>query len=43
MPAGFEARGVAGEELEAEARELGIDGRSKMGKAELKRAVANAR
>jgi hypothetical protein len=30
-------------ELEAEARELGIEGRSKMGKAELKRAVAKAR
>jgi len=30
-------------ELEAEARELGIEGRSKMGKDELKRAVARAR
>jgi hypothetical protein len=30
-------------ELEAEARQLGIRGRSKMGKAELKRAVARAR
>ncbi|HWE09255.1 MAG TPA: hypothetical protein VG325_07870 [Solirubrobacteraceae bacterium] len=30
-------------ELEAQARELGIGGRSKMGKAELKRAVARAR
>ena len=30
-------------ELEAEARELDIRGRSKMGKAELKRAVARAR
>jgi len=30
-------------ELDAEARELGIEGRSKMGKAELKRAVAKAR
>ncbi|MGH2979673.1 MAG: plasmid stabilization protein [Solirubrobacterales bacterium] len=31
------------EELESEARRLGIAGRSKMGKAELKRAVAKAR
>lgn len=30
-------------ELEAQARELDIPGRSKMGKAELKRAVARAR
>ena len=30
-------------ELEAEARRLKISGRSKMGKAELKRAVARAR
>ena len=30
-------------ELESEARRLGIDGRSKMGKAELKRAVERAR
>jgi hypothetical protein len=30
-------------ELEAQARRLGIRGRSKMGKAELKRAVARAR
>jgi hypothetical protein len=30
-------------DLEAEARELGIRGRSKMGKDELKRAVARAR
>jgi hypothetical protein len=30
-------------ELEAEARRLNIKGRSKMGKAELKRAVARAR
>jgi hypothetical protein len=30
-------------ELEQEARRLGIGGRSKMGKAELKRAVARAR
>ena len=30
-------------ELEAEARKLGIEGRSKMGKDELKRAVARAR
>jgi hypothetical protein len=30
-------------ELEAEARRLDIKGRSKMGKAELKRAVARAR
>jgi hypothetical protein len=30
-------------ELEAEARRLDIQGRSKMGKAELKRAVARAR
>jgi len=30
-------------ELEAQARRLNIRGRSKMGKAELKRAVANAR
>jgi len=30
-------------ELEAEARRLNIAGRSKMGKAELKRAVARAR
>jgi hypothetical protein len=30
-------------ELEAEARKLDIRGRSKMGKAELKRAVARAR
>jgi hypothetical protein len=30
-------------ELEEEARELGIRGRSKMGKAELKRAVARTR
>jgi hypothetical protein len=30
-------------ELYDEARRLGIDGRSKMGKAELKRAVARAR
>src|SRR3954453_3250528 len=30
-------------ELEAEARRLGIEGRSKMGKAELKRAVARAK
>jgi hypothetical protein len=30
-------------DLEAEARELDIDGRSKMGKDELKRAVARAR
>jgi len=30
-------------ELEAEARKLNISGRSKMGKAELKRAVARAR
>ena len=30
-------------ELEAEARRLGIEGRSKMGKAELKRAVSRAR
>jgi hypothetical protein len=30
-------------ELEAEARKLGIQGRSKMGKDELKRAVARAR
>jgi hypothetical protein len=30
-------------ELEAEARRLGIEGRSKMGKDELKRAVARAR
>ena len=30
-------------ELEAEARKLDIKGRSKMGKAELKRAVARAR
>lgn len=30
-------------ELEAQARKLGIPGRSKMGKAELKRAVARAR
>jgi hypothetical protein len=30
-------------ELEAQARRLGIAGRSKMGKAELKRAVAKAR
>jgi hypothetical protein len=29
--------------LEAEARRLNISGRSKMGKAELKRAVARAR
>ena len=29
-------------DLEAEARRLGIEGRSKMGKAELKRAVARA-
>jgi hypothetical protein len=29
-------------ELEARARRLGIEGRSKMGKAELKRAVARA-
>jgi hypothetical protein len=31
------------EELEAEARRLDISGRSKMGKAELKRAVARSR
>ncbi len=31
------------EELEAQARRLDIKGRSKMGKAELKRAVARAR
>ena len=30
-------------ELEAEARRLNIDGRSKMGKAELKRAVSRAK
>jgi hypothetical protein len=30
-------------ELEAEARRLNIEGRSKMGKAELKRAVAKAK
>jgi hypothetical protein len=30
-------------ELEAQARRLNIEGRSKMGKAELKRAVASAR
>jgi len=30
-------------ELEKEARRLNIEGRSKMGKAELKRAVANAK
>jgi hypothetical protein len=30
-------------ELEAEARRLNVSGRSKMGKAELKRAVARAR
>jgi hypothetical protein len=30
-------------ELEQKARELDIDGRSKMGKAELKRAVARAK
>jgi hypothetical protein len=30
-------------ELESEARRLGIEGRSKMGKADLKRAVARAR
>jgi hypothetical protein len=30
-------------ELEAEARKLGVEGRSKMGKDELKRAVARAR
>jgi len=30
-------------ELEAEARKLGIEGRSKLGKDELKRAVARAR
>jgi hypothetical protein len=30
-------------ELESEARRLGIEGRSKMGKAELKRAVSRAR
>jgi hypothetical protein len=30
-------------ELEAEARKLGIEGRSKMGKDELKRAVARAK
>jgi hypothetical protein len=30
-------------DLEAEARRLGIEGRSKMGKDELKRAVARAR
>ena len=30
-------------ELEAEARRLNVEGRSKMGKDELKRAVANAR
>lgn len=30
-------------ELEAEARKLGISGRSKMGKSELKRAVARAK
>ena len=30
-------------DLEAEARKLGIQGRSKMGKDELKRAVARAR
>jgi hypothetical protein len=30
-------------ELESEARRLDISGRSKMGKAELKRAVANAK
>jgi hypothetical protein len=30
-------------DLEAEARKLGIQGRSKMGKEELKRAVARAR
>ncbi|HEY2770941.1 MAG TPA: hypothetical protein VGI87_10245 [Solirubrobacteraceae bacterium] len=30
-------------ELEAEARKLDIKGRSKMGKSELKRAVARAR
>jgi phage host-nuclease inhibitor protein Gam len=30
-------------ELEEEARKLNIQGRSKMGKAELKRAVANAK
>ena len=30
-------------ELEAQARELDIEGRSKMGKAELKRAVAKAK
>jgi hypothetical protein len=30
-------------ELEAEARRLNIEGRSKMGKAELKRAVARAK
>ncbi len=30
-------------ELETEARRLGIEGRSKMGKDELKRAVARAR
>jgi hypothetical protein len=30
-------------ELEAEARRLDIEGRSKMGKAELKRAVARAK
>jgi hypothetical protein len=30
-------------ELEAEARRLGIEGRSKMGKSELKRAVSRAK
>jgi hypothetical protein len=30
-------------ELEEEARKLNIEGRSKMGKAELKRAVSNAK
>jgi predicted Ser/Thr protein kinase len=30
-------------DLEAEARKLGVEGRSKMGKDELKRAVARAR
>jgi hypothetical protein len=34
---------VTRKELEAEARKLGIEGRSKMGKDELKRAVARAR
>ena len=36
------ARANVKKELESEARKLGIRGRSKMGKAELKRAVARA-